>query len=260
MSPRPSARREPELVAARAAPAQIVVRALHEPRRQLQHVADRPADRRPERHAGDRLGGAIERQDPLRRIGRGQPARQAVDDVLIERLQVGDLRRRLLEPGAGRPQAVGERAAQQRDGEEAEHVQRDRTARPRPAAARPTAFSPATGRSSSPTRRRVLREHQADVEHRAERRHEQAAAPELHGARRDDRQHVERREVARDAAGEIDERRHDQRVAGQLQVDQPPVPLDEAQRQRVADRQRVGQADQEEERDRRRTTGGASPA
>ena len=39
----------------------------------------------------------------------------------------------------------------------------------------------------------------------------------------------------------------------ELQVDQPAVAIDEAQRQRVDDRQRVGQADQEEERiDRKR--------
>ena len=82
---------------------------------------------------------------------------------------------------------------------------------------------------------------------------EQAAAAELHGAGGDDRQHVQRREVAGDAAGEVDERGDDQRVARQLQIDQPAVAVDEPQRQRVDDRQRVGQADQEEERiDRKR--------
>ena len=53
-------------------------------------------------------------------IGRRQAARQAVDDVLVERLQVGDLVRRVLEPRAGALQPLGQRAAQQRDREEAE--------------------------------------------------------------------------------------------------------------------------------------------
>ena len=39
------------------------------------------------------LGRAVERQDPALRVRGRQPARQAVDHVLIERLQVGDLRR-----------------------------------------------------------------------------------------------------------------------------------------------------------------------
>ena len=100
---------------------------------------------------------------------------------------------------------------------------------------------PATDRRAMPDGGQVLREHEADVEQRAQRRHQQAAAPELDDARGDDRQHVERREVAGDAAGEVDERRDDQRVAGQLQVDQPAVPVDEPQRRRVDDRQRVGE-------------------
>ena len=107
-----------------------------------------------ERHAGDRLGGAVERQDALRRVGRRQAARQAVDDVLVERLQVGDLGRRLLEPRAGRPQAVGERAAEQRDGEEPEHVQRDRVLRDRPRRQRRRVCASATDRAGSPARAR----------------------------------------------------------------------------------------------------------
>ena len=50
----------------------------------------------------------------------------------------------------------------------------------------------------------------------AQRRDEQSPAPELHRARGDDRQHVQGREVARHATGDVDERRHDDRVARQL--------------------------------------------
>ena len=103
-----------------------------------------------ERQAGDRLGRVVEGEDALRRIGGGQAARQAVDDVLVERLQVGDLGRRLLEPRAGRPHALGERAAQQRDREEPEHVQRDGVLRDRRAAAARRVAGAATGRAAGP--------------------------------------------------------------------------------------------------------------
>ena len=94
----------PELVAARAVAAEVRLDRLHHRRRQLQHVVDRPADGRAERQAGDRLRRAVEGEDALAGIGGRQAARQAVDDVLVERLQVGDLARGLLEPRAGRPQ------------------------------------------------------------------------------------------------------------------------------------------------------------
>ena len=45
--------------------------------------------------------------------------------MLAERLQVGQLIRRLLERGAGAPQPLGQVAAQQRDGQEPEDVQAD---------------------------------------------------------------------------------------------------------------------------------------
>ena len=43
------------------------------------------------RHAGDRFGGAVEREQPPLHVAGRQAARQAVDDVLVERLQVGEL-------------------------------------------------------------------------------------------------------------------------------------------------------------------------
>src|ERR671936_66461 len=63
-------------------------------------------------------GGAVERQDPLRDVGGGEAARQAVDDVLVESLQVGDLGRGLYEALARRSHAFGQRAAQPRDRKE----------------------------------------------------------------------------------------------------------------------------------------------
>src|SRR2546427_286530 len=77
---------------------------------------------------------------------------------------------------------------------------------------------------------------------------------ELHRAAGDNRQHVERREIAGDAAGEIDERGDNQRVARELHVHQPAVPIGEAQGPGVRDGQRERQPDQEEERiDRKRS-------
>ncbi len=211
---------------------------------------DRPADHRRGRAAGDVLGRAIERQDPAGVVRGRQPARQAVDDVLIERLQVGDLVGRLLEPRPGRPDAIGERSAEQRDREEPERVEEVGVLRDRPRRQhrrhQPGIVHVAGGRE-------VLRQHHAAVQHRAQRRHQEAAAPELHHRRRHDRQDVERREIAGDAAREVDERRDDQRVAGQLHVDDPPAAFGQPQRRRVERRQRVGEADQEEERvDRKR--------
>ena len=51
--------------------------------------------------AGDRLGGAVERHDAARCVGRRQAAGQAVDHVLAERLQVGELIGGLLQPRVG---------------------------------------------------------------------------------------------------------------------------------------------------------------
>ena len=209
-SSRPSAGRIRELDAPRAGAARAVVRARRRSAGGSCSTSPigRPttdAARTPVIASAARLNVRIR----CRAIGRRQAARQAVDDVLVERLQVGDLGRRLLEPRAGRPQAVRPASrsssataknpntfsatvycATDRGGSDAAHARQPRIVQ-QPGAAE------------------VLRQHQADVEHRAQRRHQQAAAPELHRAAGDDRQHVERREVAGDAAGEVDERRDD---------------------------------------------------
>ena len=74
--------------------------------RQLQHVLDSTADDRRRDVAGNRLGRAIERQDATLTIRRGKAAREAVDDVLAERLQVGDLTRGALEMRAGSLESI----------------------------------------------------------------------------------------------------------------------------------------------------------
>ena len=86
------------------------------------------------------------------------------------------------------------------------------------------------------------------IEQRAERRNHHPAAPELHAAGGRDRQHVERGEIAGDAAGDGDEARDDQRVARELDVDEPAVPLGPFERERPEDVQRVRDADEEEQR------------
>jgi len=94
-SPRPSAA-ESGIHTARPFRGQLALNRSHHGRRQLQHVDNRPADRDAERHGRDRLGAAVERQDPVRAIGRREAARQAVDPRAGSAPAIGDLARRLL--------------------------------------------------------------------------------------------------------------------------------------------------------------------
>ena len=102
--------------------------------------------------------------------------------------------------------------------------------------------------AEQPGQPEILRQHDAEVQQRAERRDHHPAAAELHAARGRDRQHVQRGEIAGDAAGDGDEARDDQRVARELDVDDPSVALGPFQRERPEDVQRVGDADEEEQR------------
>ena len=68
------------------------------------------------------------------------------------------------------------------------------------------------------------RQHDADVQHGAERGHQEPAAAELDDAGRDDWQGIERREEGGDAAGQ--EGRHDDGIASKLRVHQPPETVD----------------------------------
>ena len=93
--------------------------------RQLQHRQRRAAHGAGRGSAGDRLRRAVERQDPALHVAGRQAARQAVDDVLAERLQIGELRRRCLQLCARPAQPLGEVAAQRGDRHEPEHVEAD---------------------------------------------------------------------------------------------------------------------------------------
>ena len=196
--------------------------------------------------AGDGFGGAVERQDAPLTIGRRESAREAVDHVLVERLKVRDLARRAFEARARALQAIGQRAAEKRDREEQEHVEPGRVRHD--AERRQRAFVIEKRDAEQPGQPEVLRQDDAEIQQRAERGNHHPAAAELHAAGRRDRQHVQRGEIAGDAAGDGDEPRDDQRVAGELNVDDPSVPLGPFERQRPEDVQRVGDADEEEQR------------
>src|SRR5688572_30190607 len=92
-------------------------------RRQFEHVFEPAPDHRERGMTGDRLGGTIEREYSSLPIGCCQAARQAVDDVLVERLEVGDLARRAFETGTCTLQAIGERPAEKRDREKQKNVE-----------------------------------------------------------------------------------------------------------------------------------------
>ena len=100
---RPSGRSVPELERAGAPPsaARESSSSRDSARGQLQDLRD-AAGRRPTATAVPVMVSAARLNVRMRRcrVGRREPARQAVDDVLVERLQVGDLGRRLLEPRA----------------------------------------------------------------------------------------------------------------------------------------------------------------
>ncbi len=76
--------------------------------------------------AGNLHRRAVEREDPVLAVGRGQAAEQVIDHVLVEELQVGDFLGRLDEPDVGAPDPFGQRSREERDAEQAEHVQADR--------------------------------------------------------------------------------------------------------------------------------------
>jgi hypothetical protein len=95
---------------------------------------------------------------------------------------------------------------------------------------------------------------ETEVQDATEDRNLKRPAPKADDARGDDRQEIQRREVADDPAGEPDEARHQDGIRPELQVYQPGKPLDAPQRGQVRNAERIRDADQEEERiDRKRT-------
>ena len=93
--------------------------------RQLQHRHDIPADHGVSREPCDRRGCTIEGQDAAVFVSGRQAAQQAVDDVFVERAEVGHLIRRALEADAGRAKPFGEGPAEERDGKEPEEIDGD---------------------------------------------------------------------------------------------------------------------------------------
>ena len=137
---RPSRAREAVLDARQLAAAPPPARTV---RRAPPAAAARPPRRCPiacrAGQSGDRLGGTVEGQHLPVDVGRRQAARQAVDDVLAERLEVRELARRPLQLRVRAAQPFGQVAAQRRHRQEPEDVQAD-------------------GEERDPQRRQVLRD------------------------------------------------------------------------------------------------------
>src|SRR4029453_11649721 len=73
----------------------VVVESACNLRRQLEHLSDGPPERSRRRDAGDAFRRTIEGQDALLWVRGDESTWEAGDDVLIQRLQIGDLGRRL---------------------------------------------------------------------------------------------------------------------------------------------------------------------
>ena len=174
----------------------------------------------------------LKRDDPAGPIGRDQTARQALDDVLIECLQVGQCR--ATRPRAGRRRGAGDRPATRRA---APRPQARWRWPPRCRPPRASAAGTAACRASTP--RRCTRAARCTAASRARRTQALSSATrmppgaELHRGRADDRQHVQQREVAGHAAGEVYERRDDAGVARRT-ADRPATAS--ARRSRIVDR------------------------
>ena len=145
-----------------AVPGKVGLKQRHEVGGQLQHLARRaPGDRRA-LVSRDDFRGAIERDDAAGAIGRDQPARQALNDVLVEGLEVGQGMRRVRQARIDPPQAVGERPADQGDGNERNRIGGNGVFRARApaagsAACRPPTPPPRTRRCRNTARPRARR-------------------------------------------------------------------------------------------------------
>jgi hypothetical protein len=104
------------------------------------------------------------------------------------------------------------------------------------------------GQAEHRRRPEVLREDDADVNHRAQHRDHHAAAAILQAARAGYGQNEERCEVAVDPPGHENEARDDQRIARQLDVDHPSETFRPAQREEPQHVERKRGADENEER------------
>ncbi len=159
-----------------------------------------------------------------------------------ERLQVLDLVGRPLQFDVSLPQPLREKRGQACDRSEPEQVETDgehcqlhrRQNLPR--------------RQGKSWRSGELGGHEPGVERTTEDADHDAAPARLHRGRGNDRQRIQRGEVAVDPPRQVHECRDDNRVERQLQIDQPPVLLGTAQQHHVRGGQRKGQTDEREER------------
>ena len=218
-----------------------------EHRWQLEQLENSPAQNVGHPTPGDVLRRAVEGQHTPVPVRGRQTTGQALDDVLVERLEVGDLARRSSQTGVGAPESLGEIAAEDRHGQKPEdietgHVERQRRRRTGHLADR---GPPGLEELECPL---ILPHHHARVEQRAQRPDQQAAAPELQNAGSDNRQRVQGREVAGHPAGQQHDGRDHDGVGRQLQVDEPASLLDEGQGQQKHDGEGVAEPDQSEER------------
>ena len=178
--------------------------------------------------AGDRLGGAVEHDDAAVGVGRRQAARHAVDDVLVEGLQIGNRRRRGAQAHVGAVQALGQVAGEPGHGHERDDVDADRVERVARTGQRQDGVgqAPVLGPRDDQA---VLRGHDQAEADAAPQRDGHAAARQPQHAAAEDRQHVERDEVGVEAAGQDDDGRDDADVDDQLRLDQPrPARMDAA--------------------------------
>ena len=94
-------------------------------RRHLQELGGIDANRFGGRNPGNDRRRPIERPNPAVRIGADETAQQTVDHVLVERAEVLDLMRGILEFRARGFETLGQRLRQPRHGEEPEQIDED---------------------------------------------------------------------------------------------------------------------------------------
>ena len=202
---RPSGRAMTELEAAGARAGQVPVQRVDQPRGQLHHLGDRPADHGRARQAADGFRGVVEREDPPRRSVVARPLGRLSMTCWLRAC------RSAISVDASSSRAPAERTLSASDPLSNATAKNPNTlsatmycATERGGSVRDVHRQP--GHVQQAGRGEVLSQHEAHVDtalsvatSRPPRRNRRAAA--------DDRQHVERREHARDAAGQADKGR-----------------------------------------------------
>jgi hypothetical protein len=206
-----------------------------------EHLAHVPAPRVLRGPAQDRLAERVHVQDVAGRVAGEQPAVDAVDDDLVQLLEVGHLAFRLLELLPRVAQVLRDVGADEADGAAGDG--RDE----RGVDDDPRGQEGDVGEALGWDEAQAEGEEQGRVEHARERGQHHAAlaveedAPGQHGER------VEQDEARADAAVYVDEAGDDQEVAHHLAIDLERGHGQEAHRERVEEGQDVDRDDQEVE-------------